>query len=517
MRRVWFRSLARWMDRARGDVLPPDASPAPQNLSQHRAYWGELMTSDVVPVAGGILARVRNRMTGRPEPQAVVGADEARYLNEVGNRLRHVPDEVYALIVREIEEGLTRQESIPAIRDRVQAVMTATATPYWRNRATVVARTEVQGAVQAGAYFGALAAAQERGDFAPRKVWIATVDKRTRATHKAADRQSTLLAEPFRVGGAQLMFPGDPRGSAQEVINCFPGDTQVRVPSGLVAVYRRQYEGSMVRVQMSDGVELSATPNHPLLTETGWKRAEALQAGDKLCGAPLVPGVGSGEPDVEHVPTTFHELYRAAMQAGVSRRVVGRAVDFHGDGTDAEVQVVLPHLGLSQEVHPGEGQAVGDQPFVGLSHALGAFPGPSDIECGLFTGDGSELGTVPPADGLMRSFGESFPLFDGRVGHADVHGLAAPPNGQVQLVQSSRDDRPTDAEVVRQALDGLPGGMSLREVVQVDLFAFHGYVYNLQSADGWYIANDTASGNCRCSAAYLVDGETLDFRDRQDP
>lgn len=220
MRRAWFRSVTRWMDRARGDVLPPDAAPAPQNLAQHRAFWGELMTSDVVPVAGGLLARVRNRMTGRPEPRAVTGADEARYLNEVGNRLSRVPDEVYALLVREIEEGLTRQESIPAIRDRVQAVMTATATPYWRNRAVVVARTEVQGAVQAGAYFGALAAAQERGDFAPRKVWIATVDKRTRATHKAADRQSTLLAEPFRVGGAQLMFPGDPRGPAQECIQC---------------------------------------------------------------------------------------------------------------------------------------------------------------------------------------------------------------------------------------------------------------------------------------------------------
>lgn len=221
MRRAWFRSLTRWLDRARGDVLPPDASPAPQNLAQHRAYWGELMISDVVPVAGGLLARVRNRMTGRPEPQAVTGADEARYLNEVGNRLSRVPDEVYALLVREIEEGLTRQESIPAIRDRVQAVMTASATPYWRGRAAVVARTEVQGAVQAGAYFGALRAAQERGDFAPRKVWTATVgDDRTRPTHRAADGQRTLISEPFRVGGAQLLFPGDPRGPAQEVIQC---------------------------------------------------------------------------------------------------------------------------------------------------------------------------------------------------------------------------------------------------------------------------------------------------------
>lgn len=219
MRRTWFRSLTRWFDRARPDVLPADAAPAPQNLAQHRAFWGELMRSDVVPVAGGILARVRNRITGRRN-EPLTGADEARYLNEAANRLVRVPDEVYALIVRQIEEGIARQESIPEIRDRVRTVLTSTASEYWPNRAVVVARTEVQGAVQAGAYFGALRAAEQRGESAPEKIWAATTDQRTRPTHREADRQRVALREPFTVGGAKLLFPGDPRGPAQEVIQC---------------------------------------------------------------------------------------------------------------------------------------------------------------------------------------------------------------------------------------------------------------------------------------------------------
>lgn len=219
MRRAWFSSLTRWMDRARGDVLPPDAPPQPQNLDQHRAYWGLLMQQEVVPQAAGLLARVRNRITRRSE-EPVTGPEAAQYLNEAGNRLVRLPDEVYALIVRELETGMALQESVPELRDRVQAVLTSTGSEHWPRRAVTVARTEVMGAVNAGAWFGAQQEAARRGDPAPFKAWLATKDQRTRPTHREADGQRTLLSEPFLVGGARLQFPGDPRGPAQEVIQC---------------------------------------------------------------------------------------------------------------------------------------------------------------------------------------------------------------------------------------------------------------------------------------------------------
>ena len=214
--RAWFRSLTRWMDRTRPQVTGEPLMP--QNVAQNRAYWGELMESEVVPEAGSLYQRVRNRITQRDEPLTDPAA--AAYLNEVGNRLVRIPDEVYALIVREIEQGTAAGESIPDIAARVATVLTATGSERWPNRAVVVARTETMAAVNAGAYAGALRDAELRGDPAPFKVWLATDDERTRPTHTQADGQRTLLSSPFVVGGAQLRFPGDPRGPAQEVIQC---------------------------------------------------------------------------------------------------------------------------------------------------------------------------------------------------------------------------------------------------------------------------------------------------------
>jgi Phage Mu protein F like protein len=215
--RAWFRSLTRWLDRLRPDVITAQGLQ-PQNVGQHSPFWGQLTESEVVPESASLYQRIRDRITQRREP--VTDPDAARFLNEVGNRLRRIPDEVYARVVREIETGIALGESNQDMAQRVQVLLTATGSELWPSRAITVARTESLAAVNAGAYAGALRDAERRGDPAPFKVWLSTMDPRTRPTHREADGQRTLLSSPFIVGGAQLQFPGDPRGPAQEVINC---------------------------------------------------------------------------------------------------------------------------------------------------------------------------------------------------------------------------------------------------------------------------------------------------------
>jgi hypothetical protein len=53
-----------------------------------------------------------------------------------------------------------------------------------------------------------------------RKQWLATGDTRTRLSHLSAHGQVVAVGKPFQVGGASLMFPGDPAGPAHETINC---------------------------------------------------------------------------------------------------------------------------------------------------------------------------------------------------------------------------------------------------------------------------------------------------------
>ena len=52
------------------------------------------------------------------------------------------------------------------------------------------------------------------------KEWVAIQDARTRLTHSIASGQTVPLETNFVVGGDRLKYPGDPKGSPAETINC---------------------------------------------------------------------------------------------------------------------------------------------------------------------------------------------------------------------------------------------------------------------------------------------------------
>jgi uncharacterized protein with gpF-like domain len=215
---AWYRGLTRFLDRVRPAVAPDGGPIDPGRVSDHQQFWTEQVDSEVLPQVGSVLGDAWRAVTRAGDPPSDPWT--STYLNQAGNRMRNTPDEVYALIVRQVEAGIRDGTPLPDVSREIQAILTASGTPYWRNRAMTVARTETMGATNAGVYRGAQLEAEQRGDPAPFKQWLSTDDTRTRPTHNAADRQRTLLSEPFRVGTASLLFPGDPRGPAAEVINC---------------------------------------------------------------------------------------------------------------------------------------------------------------------------------------------------------------------------------------------------------------------------------------------------------
>jgi hypothetical protein len=77
-----------------------------------------------------------------------------------------------------------------------------------------VARTSATGA----AARGAVSSIRDAG--APGKEWLAEDDARTRAAHRSADGQVVPVGAKFTVSGEQLWWPGDPRGSLANIINC---------------------------------------------------------------------------------------------------------------------------------------------------------------------------------------------------------------------------------------------------------------------------------------------------------
>lgn len=108
-----------------------------------------------------------------------------------------------------LEEGLGGGENVRDLSERIAKVY-GQAVDFRSER---IARTETI----AASNFGALESYQQAG--LEEKEWMAELDDRVRDTHAAANGQVKPAGEPFDVGGDELMYPGDPSGSPENVIN----------------------------------------------------------------------------------------------------------------------------------------------------------------------------------------------------------------------------------------------------------------------------------------------------------
>lgn len=142
------------------------------------------------------------------------------YIREVENKMVRTPDEVFDLVRMELEEAVIEGLSIPEIAERIDQVLLDTNTERWQNRATTVARTETVGAYNGGTDSAFAMLLQEDPELDMEKVWLATMDSRTRDTHFQADGQRVAFNEMFQVGGFPAMHPGDKALPAHECINC---------------------------------------------------------------------------------------------------------------------------------------------------------------------------------------------------------------------------------------------------------------------------------------------------------
>lgn len=106
-----------------------------------------------------------------------------------------------------LTEGIENQEGIPDLRNRVMSVFEDAS----RRRATVIARTETHNTVGT-ATFGTYQSAKVE-----KKQWLTAIDGRERPSHADVNGEIKGINEQFSNG---LMYPGDPNGAPEEVIQC---------------------------------------------------------------------------------------------------------------------------------------------------------------------------------------------------------------------------------------------------------------------------------------------------------
>lgn len=221
---AYLEMMTEWLAAVRtamfaGGIVRLGLVPNPIKVFSQTPKWAALTSQYTAKVAEEVLAA----------PYRDLFADgtlfESRpfvrnWIADRENRLQRVPDEVYGAVAQIIDSATTNGASIPDVTAQVEQLFDDTDMQKWKNRARTVARTEVVGAYNGGLYdaFSMIVANDPDTEYV--KHWLATADQRTRPDHREADGQLVPWGTPFDVGGFAMMYPHDPAGPPQEVINC---------------------------------------------------------------------------------------------------------------------------------------------------------------------------------------------------------------------------------------------------------------------------------------------------------
>lgn len=162
----------------------------------------EKLISRTIDVAGGDLAAELGFDFSLENP-----AVQVAIRNRVNRLAGNVTRTTYGAIQKEVSAGTRGGEGINKIAERIQNVFSSS-----DERATLIARTETIGALNAGEAI----AAQESG-LELSKEWLSEGDDRVRDSHRELDGVRIKFDEPFANG---LMHPGDQSGTADEICNC---------------------------------------------------------------------------------------------------------------------------------------------------------------------------------------------------------------------------------------------------------------------------------------------------------
>lgn len=213
------------------------------------------------------------------------------------------------------EEGISPYD----LRNKIDGLFEET----YKNRAFTIARFETgtcQTQVQNQAYIR---------NGIRKKTWLSIGDERTRQSHLDINGTTVGMEEPFVLDGVkgdkvELMFPLDPDGPPEEIINCFDELTEVLTENGFINLkdlsgaemiatinistmemsYEKplrliasKYNGKMIGIR-NQSMDFLMTPNHNLIVYDKWQKENGIKKikfkrADKLSSQETVPKNGT--------------------------------------------------------------------------------------------------------------------------------------------------------------------------------------------------------------------------------
>lgn len=472
------------------------------------------MLIGIAPQAPGVQAAI-----------VIARSNSIRLIEDAG---RDYADDVREVLTDPASEGLRVEEIRDKLRERGNVSL---------SRATLIAVDQTL-KLSAG-----LNQFRQRAAGVAHYVWSTSKDERVRPTHADLEGQTFSWDEP-----PETNDDGDTNAPGEDY-RCFPGDSKLQLAHGATKAFRRWYDGELASVVTDSGKTIRGTPNHPVLTRRGWVALGSLQLSDHLLEVSEKALRSTEEDDHDRV-ASIGDAFAAMQILGTSQAVRGEATDFHGDGRKGDVDVVLAARPLALGLLARRYQSRQELPL--------ADPDPARL--GLRLGDQLLDGAVTSTEGGLRWRDELSSRLSGHASHPELVCLtsSSDPNAGASQARrqhdtfnagSLRDREQALASLVRgdngthvdvehrpgcasttigphadsaeflaqvvgvdpERTGGLVQGLScvqkFARVCHVDRLPFHGWVFNLETATGWYAIEGILAHNCRCVALPITSDE----------
>lgn len=272
-------------------------------------------------------------------------AKELEIMPVLGPEARKKLEEAYQANLRPLIKEMT-EEQIHGIRDDVEknaltgyrftALMDDIQHRYsvGRTRATLIARTETS------TFMSKFRATRYGEAGITRYRWTTAHDERVRPWHKHLDGMIREYANPpvidERTGST---------GNPGEFPNCFPYDSRVDFACGIKKAFRHRFNGKLTSIILESKKTIRATPNHPVLTLCGWKPIGLLNNSDYVLDISKELRFPT-KSDVKKSVPMIGKIFEALRESYPSLFFPGERKQFHGDGSDCDVNVVNATRGL---------------------------------------------------------------------------------------------------------------------------------------------------------------------------
>ncbi len=390
----------------------------------------------------------------------------------------------------QMQEGYALGESVEDMVRRVRGTKKNGYTDGVMQTSRREAEALVRSSVQTISNSARLAGFESQGDIVKGVQWLSTLDRRTTSICMALNGLSWRFPDYEPIGHAKT-FPGPTAHW-----NCFLEDTPVESAGSIQASYRRRYTGDIITLETHGGRRISATPNHPLLTDRGWIALKDLKQGDKLVAKPRRPAPSPGILPDDHQVVTFAQCHKATSELPgmLTMEVPISRPDFHGDAADNEVGEVATNCDLLTDNHPTRAKLSSKFFFQG-----------TDLEMMVLPGDGSS------PERLLITGAST----DSSVSSSDRR-LVTPSPAGIQILgtgaSNARSDAPSPEACQRdpELTSNSPGGDCVFDVefdrVSAILIrkAVAIWVHNLETETGFYFADGIASHNCRSAQVAVL-------------